>query len=216
MIVYTHAQGTPEWIEARRAVITASRFRDCRDRLKKTGEPSKDCRLYAQDIARERCGGTAPAKFQNAAMRMGTEQEPLARLAYEAETGNVVIEAGFICTDDRMFGVSVDGLVGDDGVVEFKTMVSSETLFKAVANGDISDYLDQCYGALWLLGRQWVDLCLWAPDLEGIGRHLTIHHITRDEDAIQALEDDLIAFAAMVRKNEQLLRVNAPELLEAA
>lgn len=204
-IVYTDPQGSDGWLAARRAVITASRFRDCRDRLK-NGTPSKDCRLYALDVARERCGGVAPSKFQNAAMRFGTEQEPLARIAYEAETGNVVTQAGFICTDDRLFGVSVDGMVSTDGLVEFKTMVSSDTLFKAVVDGDVSEYRDQCLGALWLLGRKWIDLILWAPDLEPIGRALTIHHLTRDEDAIEALEADLMAFAGMVKEAEAKLR----------
>ena len=50
----------------------------------------------------------------------------------EARTGNLVDEAGFITTDDGKFGVSVDGLVDDDGIIEIKTMVSSDTLFTAV------------------------------------------------------------------------------------
>jgi hypothetical protein len=74
-----------------------------------------------------------------------------------------------------------------------------------VGQGDLSEYMDQCIGGLWLTGRQWIDLVLWAPALEPIGRALTIHHITRDDDAIEALEVDLIAFAAMVRNNEALL-----------
>jgi hypothetical protein len=47
---------------------------------------------------------------------------------------------------------------------------------------------------------------LWAPALEPIGRELTIHRITRDEDAIEALEADLMAFAQMVRNAEEKLR----------
>ena len=81
-------------------------------------------------------------------------------------------------------------------------MVSSETLFKAVVDGDISDYTDQCNGAMWLLGRKWVDLVLWAPDLEPIGRHLTIIRINRNDEAIAALEADLMQFAALVSTYE--------------
>jgi len=142
-------------------------------------------------------------------MRTGTEQEPFARAAYEAMTGNFVEEAGFITTDDGLFGVSVDGLVDDDGVIEIKTMVSSDTLFTAVVDGDISAYIDQCNGAMWLLGRKWVDLILWAPDLEPIGRQLTTIRIERDDDAIEELEDDLMEFERLVSKYEHLLRKEA-------
>ena len=147
-----------------------------------------------------------PPKFANAAMRTGTEQEPHARMHYEAITGNLVQEVGFITTDDGLFGLSPDGLIGDDGVLEVKTMVSSDTLFTAVADGDLSSYIDQCNGYLWLLGRQWVDLCLWCPDLESIGLQMTIHRITRDEAAIELLEADLLAFAGRVDCYEAALR----------
>jgi len=101
--------------------------------------------------------------------------------------------------------VSVDGLVDLDGVWECKTMVSSDTLFRAVVDGDISDYTDQCYGAMWLLHRQWVDLCLWAPDLPG-GARLHVVRIQREEAAIERLVDDLVAFERLVTQYEAKLR----------
>lgn len=205
MIHHDYEQGSPEWLEVRKGCITGSRFKDARDKLAKGG-PSKAQLQYAMDTARERVGGTVPPKFANAAMRTGTEQEPHARMYYEAMTGNLVQEVGFITTDDGLFGLSPDGLIDDDGVLEVKTMVSSETLFLAVADGDLSAYIDQCNGYLWLLGRQWVDLVLWAPDLESLGLHMTIHRITRDESAIEALEADLVAFSKRVQDYELALR----------
>ena len=204
-------QGSEEWLTARRGKITGSRFKDARDKLK-GGQPSKACLGYAMDIARERIGGSAPAKFQNAAMRTGTEQEPFARAMYEARTGHMVDEAGFYLSDDAVFGLSPDGLVNDDGVIEIKTMVSSDTLFTAVADGDVSAYMDQCLGYLWLLGRQWVDLVLWAPDLN----HMVIKRITRNEDAIEALEADLMAFARLVTQYENTLRTAIQSTTETA
>lgn len=197
MIVYTAPQGTDAWLESRRGVITGSRCKDARDKLK-NGQPSKASTLYAMDTARERCGGRVLPTYANAAMRMGTEQEPLARAAYETETGRVAIEAGFITTDDGKFGVSVDGLVDTHGMVEIKTMVSSDTLFTAVVQRDFSAYIDQINMSLWLLGRKWCDLILWAPDLEAVGRHITIIRIDRDESAIDSLESDLLAFDRVV------------------
>lgn len=215
MIHHDHEQGSPEWLAVRKGCITGSRFKDCRDKLK-GGAPSKACIAYAMDTARERAGGSAPAKFQNAAMRTGTEQETFARTAYERRTGNLVDEVGFFTTDDGMFGLSPDGLIDDDGVLEIKTMVSSDTLFTAVADGDVSAYMDQCLGYLWLLGRQWVDLVLWCPDL----KHMVIKRITRNEDAIEALEADLMAFSRLVTQYETTLRAalaaNNEQALQAA
>lgn len=201
MIHHDHPQGSEAWLEARRGVITGSRFKDCRDKLK-SGGASKACIAYAMDTARERCGGKVPPKFQNAAMRTGTEQESPARLRYERTTRNLVEEVGFITDDEKMFGLSPDGLIDDDGVLEIKTMVSSDTLFTAVAEGDISAYTDQCNGYLWMLDRKWVDLVLWTPDLD----HMEIVRIERDEKAIEALEADLIAFAKLVKDYETKLR----------
>lgn len=202
MKFYTDPQGSEEWLAARRAVVTASRFRDCRDKLK-SGAPSKACLSYAMDVARERCGGVLLPMFANAAMRMGSEQEQFARQSYEAATGEFVEEVGLACTDDRKFGVSVDGLIGTDGIYECKTMVSSDTLFTVIVDGDISAYVDQCNGAMWLLGRQWVDLHLWVADLPALSR---VIRIERNDDAIEALEADLMKFEALVSKFEAELR----------
>ncbi|MBK1780598.1 YqaJ viral recombinase family protein [Advenella sp. WQ 585] len=207
-IIYTDEQGSEAWLAARKGVITGSRFKDCRDRLK-NGHPSKKCLDYAKDVAREREGGEPMPVFTNGAMRIGTEQEPLARMIYERKTGNIVDEAGFITTHDRLFGVSVDGLVDDDGIIEIKTMVSSDTLFTAFVDGDISGYIDQCNGAMWLLGRKWVDLILWVHDLAA----MKIIRINRDDDVINALESDLVEFERMVSRCQKQL---ADALKEAA
>jgi hypothetical protein len=220
VIIYNDPQGSEAWLEARRGVITGSRFKDARDYKKLTaadakagktrGEPSDKLLGYAMDIARERFGGIVPPVFVNGAMKMGTQEEPVARLEYEAETGNLVTEAGFITTDDARFGVSVDGMVGDDGLIEIKTMVSSKTLFKAIVEADHSDYIDQCNGAMWLLGRKWVDLVLWAPDIAAAGgKGLHIVRVTRNDDVVNELEADLMAFAALVDDFERRLRLKA-------
>lgn len=191
MIHYSDPQGSEAWLAARRGVITGSRARDVRGTVaKRMG--------YAMDTSREREGGTLLATYANAYMREGSAQEPFARRAYEARTGYLVEEVGFVTTDDRKFGASVDGLVDDDGIVEIKTMVSSATLFKAVVEQDIGEYVDQCMFELWLLRRQWCDLILWAPDMAAIGLDMTVIRISRDEAKISALETDLLAFERVV------------------
>lgn len=193
---HTDPQGSEAWLQARRGLITGSRFRDARDR-KRDGSLSAAALGYAQDLARERCGGLLLPTYTTPAMRIGTEQEPAARFAYELQTGALVTQCGFFAS--APYGVSPDGLVGDDGLIEIKTMCSSVTLFRAVVDGDVSDYLDQIVGEMWVLGRQWCDLCLWAPDLGADGA-LIVRRIERDEAQIERLASDLGAFAATVDK----------------
>ena len=218
-------QGSEAWLNLRVGKITASRFKDARDRLKPAkgeteGKPSAKCTGYAAQVAVERIACRPVDKvFENWQMREGKEQEPIARAAYDVETGHIVKEVGAISTDDDLFLYSPDGLIGDDGLLEIKTLLSADVILNVIGRGDLSAYMDQCLGGLWLTGRKWIDLVLWAPALEPIGKALTIHRIHRDEDAIQALEDDLMAFRQMVLDAETLLRGQpandpAPEFIE--
>jgi hypothetical protein len=224
MIFHTYPQGSQAWLDARCGVITASRYKDARDRLKPAkgeaiGKPSAKCMAYAAQVAVERIARHPIDKaFQNWQMREGQEQEPHARNAYDVETGNVVHEVGLVTTDDGLYGYSSDGFVNDDGLLEIKTLLSADVIVRVIGGGDLSEYMDQCLGGLWLTGRKWIDLVLWAPALQSIGRHFTVHRITRDEAAIEALETDLLAFAGMVRANEELLRgyAQAAEAADAA
>lgn len=162
---------------------------------------------YAAKVAVERIAGRPlDGGFESWQMREGKEHEPAARNAYDVETGAVVQEVGAIATDDDLFLYSPDGLIGDDGLLEIKTLLSAEVILRVIGEGDLSDYIDQCMGGLWITGRKWIDLVLWAPALAPIGRDLTIHRLTRDESAIEALEADLLAFAGMVKAAESKLR----------
>lgn len=209
-------QGSPEWKQARAGKVTASRAKDARDRLK-SGAPSGKQIAYACQVALERVSHQpADATFENWQMREGHVQEPIARTAYERRTGNLVDEVGAFATDDDLFLYSPDGLIDDDGLLEVKSLFSPERIMTIVGNGDTSDFEDQCMFGLWLTGRQWIDLVVWVPSLE----HMVIKRIHRNEEAIEALESDLMDFARTVKKYETTLRdaiaANNEQALQAA
>lgn len=209
-IISMAPQGTEEWLNARKGCITGSMAKVARDKLK-NGDPSKPCITYLRDVARERVGaGSGDPVFETAAMRRGTEQEAFARRAYEARTGFMVDAAGFVCTPDRKFGVSIDGLVLDDpgkrGGIEIKTLVGSNVLFDALVHGDISAYMDQCDMNVWAWCLDWIDLCLWAPDLPEPEARLTVIRIERNQDRIDALLADLVQADRMAERFASELR----------
>lgn len=215
-ILTSFEQGSPEWKQARAGKVTASRAKDARDKLKSGAASGKQI-AYACQVALERVSGQpADATFENWQMREGHVQEPIARAAYERRTGNLVDEVGAFATDDDLFLYSPDGLIDDDGLLEVKTLFSPERIMAIVGNGDTSDFEDQCMFGLWLTGRQWIDLVVWVPALN----HMSIKRITRDEDAIEALEADLMDFARLVTQYETTLRAalaaNNEQALKAA
>src|SRR5690606_27850030 len=100
MIFINCQQGTAEWFAARAGIVTASKFADAISTLK-NGSPSQASKDYAYKVAIERIyGETTEDTYQTFEMRRGTELEPLARIAYEARTGNLAEESGIVLTDD--------------------------------------------------------------------------------------------------------------------
>jgi hypothetical protein len=208
MIRHDHEQGSEAWLRARVGCITASRFKDACDRLK-SGAMSKAATDYAAEVAVERIAGMPLGPtFQSWQMRAGSECEADARAEYEAQTGELVEECGLLTSDDGRFGYSPDGLVGVDGLLEIKTLFSASQIVKCLGAGDVGDYRHQCLGGLWLTGRAWIDLVLWAPALAPIGRQMKIIRITAEDarEEIEAIEARLIDFASLVAANEHALR----------
>jgi hypothetical protein len=112
-------QGTPEWHLARLGKVTASRVADVVARTKNGYGASRA--NYMAELIAERLTGTPAPDYVSAAMQWGLDREPEARIAYELFYGYEVAPVGFIDHPSiAMCGASPDGLIGDDGLVEFK------------------------------------------------------------------------------------------------
>ena len=149
-------QGTPEWHAARLGKVTASRLVDVLANVK-SGEAAARANYRAELVA-ERLTGKHADGFINAAMKWGTEAEPLARAAYEAEFGLLVQEVGLIDHPSiPMTGASPDGLVSIDGLIEIKcpeTKAHIDTLLRKAAP---EQYIPQMQWQMACTGRAWVD-----------------------------------------------------------
>jgi exodeoxyribonuclease (lambda-induced) len=198
-------QGTAEWLAARRGVATASRASDALAVLR-SGAPAKAALDYAQELAFERVAQCVVDKPVTVAMQRGKELEPLARAAYEARTGELVEELGFVLHHSLLAGASPDGLVGDFGLVEIKCPFSHSQLAKIWAGNDVSDYTDQVDWQLWVLQRQWCDVVIYDPRLEHSGMDLLIvrHYLT--ETARKRLDERVPEFLELVDSIEANIR----------
>lgn len=171
------------------------------------GDFSEAAKNYAFKVAIERISGQPLDEgFQTWQMKRGQELEPAARARHEEEAWVVVERAGLCVTDDHVFGISADGFIGNDEGAEYKCLVSPEGLRDVLLNNDISHFIDQMQGAMWLTGRKRWHFGLYCPALASIGRDFTLKIIERDDDYIDGLERDLIEFKTLVDKTEALLR----------
>lgn len=187
MILADFQQGTEQWFQARSGRFTGSRFGDLMA-MTKSGPSTSRANMIAI-VALERLTGTPEETYQNEAMRRGTELEPLARGAYEAQTGELVQQVAFIVHPHINYvGVSPDGLVGKDGLIEIKCPDKQAKHLAALRTGaHVDEYRWQIQGQLWVSGRQWCDAVSYDPRFPE-GLHLAVTRVTRDENAIAELE----------------------------
>jgi hypothetical protein len=180
-------QRSPEWLECRRGLVTASNFQ-CLMTTKtedRRGRTSYLRRLVAEIVTDE----SAP-EYDNADLRRGREQEYDARRAYELVTDAEVRRVGIGINDEfGGFGASPDGLIGDDGGLELKSM-RADLLIGVLSKGEVpSEHVAQIQGNLLVFGRAWWSICIFAPRMP-----LFIRRVPRDEEYCARLAKEIAGF----------------------
>lgn len=200
-------QGSEEWLAERAGHATASRFSDVLAKIK-TGEAAVR-RNYRLQLVTERLTGIPAESYQNAAMAWGTEQEPFARAFYEAETGDMVEQVGFIKHPGLAWaGASPDGLIGTDGGIEIKCPFQSSVHVETLQSGMPSEHKAQVQGVMWVTGRKWIDFISYDPRMPEKLR-LYVQRIERDDAYIAELEKSVSAFLSEVAQQHAALMKRA-------
>lgn len=156
-------QRTDEWLAMRAGKFTGSRFSELMAKTRNGWGKSRN-NLVAT-LVQERMTGKCAPTYCNAAMQRGTDLEPEARSAYEAHAGVLVEEVAFIEHPTiPNVGISPDGLVGDEGLVEIKCPSSMDKHLQARLHGaHAKEYKWQLQGQLWVTGKAWVDAASYDP-----------------------------------------------------
>lgn len=203
--IHTAPQGTPEWLAARAGCATGSRAGDILARIK-SGEAAAR-RDYRYQLAAERLTGKPQDDvFVNAAMQWGTEQEPFARMAYEAATGNIVRETGFLRLDGQYVGCSLDGDVDDmAGIIEIKCPKTATHIEYLTACNVPTKYLPQIRHNLHVSGAQWCDFISFDPRLPD-NLQLLVVRVSRADADVEGYAAELQQFLAEVSALENQLR----------
>ena len=181
-------QGSVQWLMDRTGKVTASNFGKVR------GTPAKRDGYLFEHVC-ERLTGQPTDHYISKPMMDGIEREPFARMKYEAATGAIVEEVGFVPHPDLpLVGGSPDGLIGSDGIIECKCP-TAPTHIRTLLDGMSGDHLPQVQGVLWITGRKWCDFISYYPDLPP-PLDLHIQRIERDDNYIAALAEDVAKFLA--------------------
>ena len=174
-------QNTPEWHQMRLGKASASRMADLLAKTK-TGSYAASRAKYMAQLLCERMTGQPTEFFTSPAMQRGTEIEPVARAAYEAENLVSVEQVAWVEHPTiSLAGCSPDGCVGEHGLIEIKCKEIHNHLDSILNDRIDPDHQAQMMWQMACTGRQWCDYVCFddrAPE----GLQLFVKRLHRDEE----------------------------------
>lgn len=159
-------QGSPEWLQARCGIVTASTVGKL---LTSTGKVANNdtSRTLTETLIAERITGRSEYVPPSRDMQRGTILESYARDLYGQHYAPVT-EVGFMRLDSgggHALGYSPDGLIGDDGLIEIKSR-NPRIHINTIMSGNVPRAnLPQLLAGLLVSGRAWIDYCSYSPGL---------------------------------------------------
>jgi len=197
------AQRTEAWLQARLGKLTASR---CGDALAttKTGESAYRKNLRLQLLA-ERLTGVPTVIAETPAMRWGTEQEPVAKIAFSEFTGLSVEDVGFIEHPlIRGLGASPDGFTSDGGLIEIKCPQGPKHIENFLSEKVPSDYRPQLLCQIACTGKSFVHWVSFHPMFPKASQ-IKVIRFEPTQDEIREFEEKVYTFLEELNEWEKRL-----------
>lgn len=180
MRVLNLEQGSEDWHEARRGVITGTKAKDLFAK-NKDGKYSKSRENSIASLAMQRLESAARLSSGGKATERGHEYEAEAAMIYAAERKTEVSLCGFALHEQvDIWGCSPDRLVGKHGVLEIKvpTSVPKHVSYLQDPKVLLDEYEGQCRHNLFITGRDWIDIASYHPEARS-PLHLAICRMER-------------------------------------
>lgn len=197
------------WLNARAGKLTASRMADAMA-FRKDGKPSADRVRLIKEILAERLADCTTRHFVSDAMKWGLEQEDDAKGAYEAETGTMIAECGFV-DHPRIdaFGATPDGVLHGGGLIEVKCPTTTTMVDWMLAGVVPDEHKPQMLAQLACTGRQWCEFVAFDPRIRDPRRRLFIRRYEPTPEDIAGIEVVAAAFLAEVDAMWEVLTTGA-------
>ena len=185
-------QGSTEWLEIRRGIVTASNLKIIM-RSGKDGGESATRRGLLYKLAGEILSGEVEEGFKSEAMKRGNLMEPEAREYYARTTFAEVKQIGFIrrtLANGIVVGCSPDSQVGPKRGLEIKTMAPHLLIEQAEKGTPPTDHRHQIHGTMWVAGWDEMDLLLFYRGMPVAPRY----RFERDDLFIKEISDEVERF----------------------
>ena len=158
MKIHNMEQASPEWFKVRQLKMTASH-------AQAIASQGKGLETYITELLAEYFSNAEKEHYSNEHTERGNELEPQARTVYELENDCFVEEVGFVEYNEYA-GVSPDGLVNSDGLLEIKCP-SDKTYMQQLLNKKVpSAYEWQMQYQMLATGREWCDYFVYNPNFK--------------------------------------------------
>lgn len=199
-------QNSDEWFDLRLGKITSSNMPKIMANYGKAfGSPAVE---YAEKIALEYVTGQRDeTNYSNSYMERGHEYEQVALLAYEEKELVEVNDGGFFIQESEdkiLIGDSPDGIVGENGCVEVKTVIPKVHWKRLKKGGIDTAYQWQIHSHLWIAEKDWCDFISFCPEMPE-NKQLYIFRVFRDEEKIKKMELRVNEFREEIEKNIKIL-----------
>jgi hypothetical protein len=199
-------QNEDEWFDLRAGKVTGSIISKAMANFGKAfGEPAKKA---AGTIALEQIKGgrlNNSITYSNADMDRGHEQEPIARALYEQRLFCSVTNGGFFDNGDT--GCSPDGLVGNIGMIEIKSVIGTQQISTIERDSYDPSYKWQIIHNLKETDREWLDYLSYSADFP-VGKQLFIHRVHAEDlyPEFRKIDERLEQFRELIEmKKERIL-----------
>ena len=186
-------QGSEEWHQMRRGLLTASQMNLIITPTLKIADNDKT-RTHLYELLAQRITGYVEPQYISDAMLRGQSDEIVAVELY-AKTYAPIERVGFITNDEWGFtiGYSPDALVGEAGLVEVKSRAQKyqiRTIVDYVVNEQIDpEFTIQCQTGLLVTNRDWIDVASYCGGLP-----MATVRVFRDEKIQEAIVAAAAAF----------------------
>lgn len=199
-MIHDVQQKSDEWYALRRQYpLTASN-------AQAIGNNGKGLETLVWSVLADRHSFAEKEGYTNNDIDRGNELEAQARAIYELETGNKVVEVGFVTNEEisPVGGASPDGLIGDDGLLEIKCFDDVKH-FKYAIEGLVaeSQYVWQMQMQMLITGREWVDFVAYNPNFR---KSLLIERYYSDDEMQTKLKEGLVTGEKLIKEIEAKLK----------
>jgi len=231
MIVHSKLeQGSNEWFEMRKGKITGSILKNMVHsekmtlKIAKGKEKNPVCYDNLASIAKKEIMKIIGQRYivydendtvefpriRDDIANRGHAGEAIAKNLYAQRNLELVTEVGFLESECKNYGYSPDGLVGNDGFIEVKTINSGKHL-SARLTGIKSFLIEEDYMPQIMLGFlmnenfKWCDYILYTDSFIDEKDRFSCFRIFRNEEVLAVLRNSINHIVDIIKENEVLL-----------